>query len=79
MHPLAPDLTKLTDDELNKNFNNLQSKLMFAYRAGQSDMVGQLNLLLDDYRIELETRNRKLLEAGDKSGKSFADKIDITK
>ena len=39
MHPLAPDLSKLTEDELHKKRSELQNKLGFAYRMGNSDLV----------------------------------------
>ena len=78
-HPLAPDLTKLTDEELYANQSNLQGKLTFAYRSGNGDMVGQLMLLLDDYSTEVSRRNQKVLDDAAKSGKNFQDKINITK
>lgn len=77
MHPLAPDLTGLSDDELHKKRGELQNRLVFAYRMGQSDMIGQLQLLIDDYNIEVQKRNQKMLEQTNKNGSSFADKIDI--
>lgn len=79
MHPLTPDLSKLTDEELYKRQGDLQNKLMFAYRMGQGDMASQLHLVLDDYNMELQTRNQRLLDQANKDGKSFSDKIDITK
>lgn len=79
MHPLSPDLTKLTDEELHKNNSDLQNKMTFAYRMGQTDMIGQLQLILEDYRIEVERRNTKAFEDASKNGKNFQDKIDITR
>lgn len=79
MHPLAPDLTGLSDDELHKKRGELQNRLVFAYRMGQSTMIGQLQLLIDDYNIEVQKRNQKMLEQTNKNGSSFADKIDIGK
>lgn len=79
MHPLAPDLSKLTDDELHKSRADLQSKLSFAYKMGHSSLVGQLHLLLDDYNLEVEKRNQKMLEQINKNTKNFDNKINITK
>lgn len=79
MHPLAPDLSKFSDEELHTKRAELQSKLSFAYRMGHSDLVGQLHLLLDDYNLEVEKRNQKMLEQINKSSKNFQDKINITK
>ena len=75
-HPLAPDLTKLTDEELHTKHAELVNRLSFAYRMGQGQMVMQMQLLLDDYATEVAKRNQKLL---DSSGKNYADKINITK
>jgi hypothetical protein len=79
MHPLTPDLGKLTDEDLHKNRGDLQTKLMFAYRMGNTDLVGQIQLVLSDYMMEIETRNKKMMDQTSKDGKSFADKINITK
>jgi len=69
MHPLAPDLTKLTDDELYTKRAELQNRLGYAYRIGNSEMVSQINLLIQDYMLESERRNRKMLEDAQKSGR----------
>lgn len=75
-HPLAPDLTKLSDEELHTKHAELVNRLSFAYRMGQGQMVMQMQLLLDDYATEVAKRNQKLL---DSSGKNYSDKINITK
>ena len=49
-HPLAPDLSKLTESELNDKYNDLMSRLNQAHRWGNPAMVGQLQLLLQDYQ-----------------------------
>jgi len=79
MHPLTPDLTGLSDEELHKKHGDLQNKLMFAYRMGQGDMVGQLQLVLEDYSREVERRNQKAFDEASKNGRNYQDKIDITK
>lgn len=81
MHPLTPDLSKLTDEELYTKRSELQNRLGFAYRMGHGDMVHQLNLIIGDYMIEIETRNKKMLEDAQKSGRlgSDPDSKDITR
>jgi hypothetical protein len=69
MHPLTNDLSKLSDEELHSKRSDLQTKLSFAYRMGQSDMINQLQLVLGDYAMEVETRNQKMLEQAQKSGR----------
>ena len=78
-HPLAPDLSTYTDDELHKKHAELQNRLMFAYRMGHTQMIGQMQLLLDDYAVEVAKRNQKLLNDMNKHGRNMQDKIDITK
>ena len=69
MHPLTNDLSKLTDEELHSKRSDLQNRLSFAYRMGHADMVNQLQLVLDDYAMEIEIRNRRMLEQAQKSGR----------
>lgn len=75
MHPLAPNLVDISDEELHSKRTNLQNKLNFAYKMGHSELVEQLHLLLDDYNVEVEKRNQKLLS----QNANLIDKIDITK
>ena len=81
MHPLTQDLSKLTDDELYTKRSELQNKLGFAYRMGNSDLVHQLNLVIGDFMLEIETRNKKMLEDAQKSGRlgPDSDSKDITR
>ena len=81
MHPLTNDLSKLTDDELYTKRSELQNKLGFAYRMGNSDLVHQLNLVIGDYLLVIETRNKKMLEDAQKSGRlgPDSDAKDITR
>lgn len=82
MHPLTPDLSGLSDDELFKKRSELQNKLSFAYNIGNGELVNQISLVLGDYAIEAETRNRRLLDQAMKSGRFGADPeapFDITR
>lgn len=77
MHPLAPNLTGLSDDDLHKKRAELQNRMTFAYRMGQGEMIGQIQLLLGDYDMEIQKRNQKMLDDLQKNNKNFKDKIDI--
>lgn len=77
MHPLAPDLTGLSDDDLHKKRAELQNRMTFAYRMGQGEIIGQIQLLLGDYDMEIQKRNQKMLDDMQKNNKNFKDKIDI--
>lgn len=77
MHPLTPDLSTLSDDDLHKKRAELMNRLMFAYRMGHSDVVGQAQLILGDYDAEIQRRNQKMLDDMQKNNPNFKDKIDI--
>lgn len=81
MHPLEPDLTKLSDDDLHKKHGELQKRYIQASRMGSGDAVWQLQILLDSYRYEISERNRrqmeKLQEKMQNSGKDFDGIINI--
>ena len=51
--------------------------MTFAYRMGQGDIIGQIQLLLGDYDMEIQKRNQKMLDDMQKNNKNFKDKIDI--
>jgi hypothetical protein len=76
-HPLTPDLSKLTIDELNNKYGELLKRTTAAYRIGNSDMVYQLQLLMEDYQNEIQVRNAKALQDMEKQSKQFKNIIDI--
>jgi hypothetical protein len=79
MHPLSPDLTQLTEEELHTKRSELMNRLNMAHKMGHPDMVNQLTLLLQDYALEIEQRNKKLLDEAEKSGRfGNKDSKDIT-
>ena len=79
MHPLSPDLSQLTDDELQQKRGELQNRLMMSYRMGNADLVTQVQLLLGDYDIELQTRNQKMMDQMSKASKNFGNIINISR
>lgn len=76
-HPLTPDLSKLSMDELNQKYGDLMKRITVAYRMGQTDAIYQLQLLIEDYQSEINERNRKLIEEMEKNSKNFKGIIDI--
>ena len=69
MHPLSPDLTQLTEEELHSKRSELMNRLSMAYKMGHPDLVNQITLFLQDYSLEIEQRNKKLLDGAEKSGR----------
>ena len=77
MHPLTPDLSQLTDADLNKKHGELSTKLMQAYRFGNSQLVNQLQMVMEDYTMEIGRRQQKLMDELTKTNKEFKSIIDI--
>ena len=68
MHPLAPDLTGLSDQELDKKAQELTEKYYKALRFSPS-IAQQIVLLLDSYNTEKQERalakSKKAAEQGE--------------
>lgn len=77
MHPLSPDLSQLTDAELHKKHGELVQRLGQAYRIGPFNIIGQLQMILDDYNSEIQRRNQKIMDDMMKKGKGMDGIIDI--
>jgi len=77
MHPLTPDLSKLSMEELSAKHSELLKKITMAYRWGNADLVQQLQMIMEDYQTELNDRNRRQLEEMQKNSKQFKNIIDI--
>ena len=82
MHPLSPDLSKLTDEEVSSKFNELSKRLGQAYRSGPSQIIPQIQMLMQDYQQEIANRQQKLMKEmearAEKNGKGFKGIIDIS-
>jgi len=77
MHPLTPNLKDLTDDELLEKYNTLMKRFMQAQRAGSYAVLGQMNMILDDYRFELQRRQQIALQDAQNRNPNFKNIIDI--
>lgn len=76
-HPLAPDLTPLTDQELHEKYNNLVNKMNQAYRFGPSSAIPQMQMMQMHFQEEIQRRNQKQLEEMQKQSQGFSKIIDI--
>jgi hypothetical protein len=77
MHPLAPDLSEIKDDELAKKISELSQRLTQSYRYGHGALVQQIQMLLEDYQAEHARRQQKQLEEMLSKNKQFKDIIDV--
>lgn len=77
MHPLVPELTNLSTEELHKKYNELLQKLNQAYRFGPSGAIPQMQMIIENYRYEMDVRNRKIMEEMEAKNDKFKGIIDI--
>lgn len=77
MHPLVSDLSGLSTEELHKKYNELMQKYNQAYRFGPTSVLPQMQMIIENYRYEMDTRNRKLLEEMEEKNDKFKGIIDI--
>lgn len=77
MHPLAPDLSGLSDNDLQKRMTDLMKRLVFASQMGHNDSVMQLQMLYDDIQMEVGRRNQLEMEKLRAMSPNFNDVIDI--
>ena len=81
MHPLSPDLSGLSDEELQKKLGELQKRYLQSSRMGSFELTAQLGLLIEDYQWEISERNRqqmeKMQQRMNNKGQNFDGIIDI--
>jgi hypothetical protein len=77
MHPLAPDLTQLKDEDLHKKLSDLTQRLTISYKQANYALAGQLHMLIDDYQNEVNRRQQKMLEELASKNDKFNGIIDI--
>lgn len=74
-HPLSQDLTKLSDEDLDKKYNELSRRWQIAKRMGMDQyVIHQLDILLDS--IESEKYNRIQMPDDGKSVVLETDPVD---
>jgi hypothetical protein len=81
MHPLAPDLSKLSQDELLQKYTDLQKRYNQAWRSGPQSIMPQIQMMMDHYQNEISERGRKQMEEMEKrleGGKGYKGIIDIS-
>lgn len=72
-HPLIGSLAKLKDEELQEKISELNNKMLQAYRMGNPQLIGQIQMALETYRNHYQERQRQ-----QNKGSGQDDKIDIS-
>ena len=78
-HPLISNLTEISTEDLHKKYNELMSKMNQAYKFGPTSIIPQMQMVMEDYRTEMDNRNRKVMEEMEARGDKFKGLIDIKK
>ena len=75
-HPFLGDLSGKTMDELAETISTLNNRLQYMFKLGKHDMVRQVSMVIEDYKLEYSKRQQELWE---KKSSYRADKnIDIS-
>jgi hypothetical protein len=77
MHPLVADLSGLSTEDLHKKYNELMQKYNQAHRFGPTSILPQLQMILENYRYEMDIRNRKIMAEMEEKSDKFKGIIDI--
>lgn len=77
MHPLTPDVTSLSDQELQKKCNELLTKMNQSYSMGNIDLVSQIQMIYEEYNSEMMRRQQKAYTEMMERGSKFKNIIDI--
>ena len=81
-HPLAPNLSELSSEELFQKYTELQKRYNQAYRFGPTSIMPQLQMMMEHYQVEMSERNRKQIEElaqrQQQNGKGYKGIIDIS-
>lgn len=75
MHPLAPNLKELKDEELYSKLQELNTKMTQAYRFGNNSLMVQIQMLIEDYQVEINNRRQALLDSKDTKNLSSLIKV----
>jgi len=77
-HPLTGNLRDFSDSDLQKKITELGKRLVFAHQTGNAQMIGQLEMLMGDYREESMRRDReRMAKMQENNGKDWDDLIDV--
>lgn len=71
-HPFIGDLSQKTLEELQDTISNLNTKLSYMARLNKMDMVRQIQLVIESYRMEYSKRQKAMW---DKKSENLENKI----
>lgn len=75
MHPLAPKLSTLSDDELTQKMGELNRHLGRSMATGNHYLSNQIRSLYEDYQIEQQRRQRAYYDRMNKDSDEDLDEL----
>lgn len=72
-HPLIGNLSNLKEEELQEKISELNNKLVQAYRMGNTQLIGQVQMALESYKNHAQSRRQQ-----QQTNSGHDDKIDIS-
>jgi len=72
-HPLIGNFDQYTDEQLQEKINEINNKILMAYKMGNQHLIGQLQMAQESFRAHQMQRNQQNQANGD-----HEDKIDIS-
>jgi hypothetical protein len=73
-HPFVQDLSDKTLEELQKSITELNTRLTFAYRTGNSALIHQVNMVMESYRMAYNKKMDELIQKQKINAKISIDK-----
>lgn len=61
-HPFINNLSDKSLEELQSHISSLTSKLNFAYKTGNSNLINQLNMAIESYRNAYQAKMNDLIK-----------------
>ena len=77
-HPLITNVDDLSTQQLQERVTDLTKKLGIAYRMGNAQLIGQIQMALDTFQTKLKERQQAEYDRQMGKGKDFGDRIDIS-
>lgn len=74
-HPLIPDISDLSLDELSQKITDLTRKISIARNTGNGFLVHQLEMAIETYRNAYQKKTQE--QWNNNGGSDFSDKINI--
>jgi hypothetical protein len=77
-HPLINDIHNLTIDQLQEKISELNKKLSFAQRSGNTNLAGQIRMAIETFTNRYQQKTKEMYDSKNKNDPDYSDKINIS-